>query len=34
MLYLSELSLLEDAKYYEKVKSELRAKTLAKIAKL
>ena len=33
MLYLSELSLLEDAKYYEKVKSELRAKTLAKIAK-
>ena len=33
MLYLSELSLLEDAKYYEKVKSKLRAKTLAKIAK-
>ncbi len=33
MLYLSELSLLEDAKYYEKVKSELRAKTLAKTAK-
>ena len=27
------MSLLEDAKYYEKVKSKLRAKTLAKIAK-